>query len=114
MDDCIFCRIIAGQIQSDKVFENEFVFAFKDINPVAPVHILIMPKQHIVNMNDIDNDNSFLIAEIHLAAVVIARKYGISQKGYRLINNCGSDAGQTVAHLHYHLIGGRLLGSKLL
>lgn len=114
MDNCIFCKIINGQIPSSIVFENESIFAFKDINPAAPVHILIVPRQHIESMNDISSENAHILAEIHLAAMRIAQDAGIACKGYRLINNCGPDAGQTVPHLHYHLLGGRALGTKLL
>ncbi|MCX7745348.1 MAG: histidine triad nucleotide-binding protein [Clostridia bacterium] len=114
MENCIFCKIIKGEIPSSKVYESEKVLAFNDINPVAPVHVLIVPKEHIVNINDLTQDNAGVLADIHLAAKEIAKKLGISDQGFRLITNCGSGAGQTVFHLHYHLIGGKDLGSKLL
>ncbi len=114
MDGCIFCKIIKGEIGSTKVYENDKVLAFKDINPVAPVHILIVPKEHIANVNELTPENAGVLADIHLAAKEIAQKLGIAEKGYRLINNCGADAGQTVFHLHYHLIGGTPLGAKLI
>lgn len=114
MADCLFCKIRDGELPSEKVYENERVLAFKDINPVAPVHILIIPKQHLENVNDLDENNASVIADIHLAAVEIAKQQGISDTGFRLITNCGKGAGQTVMHLHYHLIGGRELEARLL
>ena len=88
--------------------------AFYDINPVTPVHVIIIPKLHIANVNELTEDNSYVMADIHLAAQKIADKLGIAKEGYRLINNCGEDAGQTVFHLHYHLLGGRRLGAKII
>ena len=114
MDGCIFCKIINRQIASNVVYEDGNILAFKDINPVAPVHVLIVPKQHITSVKEINNENAAVLIDIHLAANKIAEKMGIYDKGYRLINNCGPDAGQTVLHLHYHLIGGKPLGPKLL
>lgn len=114
MEGCIFCKIIAGEIPSDKVFESQNILAFKDINPVAPVHILIVPKKHIDSIRGINSVNVGILADIHLAAIKIAEDAGIADRGFRLINNCGTEAGQTVLHLHYHLIGGRSLGTKLL
>ncbi|NLM35825.1 MAG: histidine triad nucleotide-binding protein [Clostridiales bacterium] len=109
MADCIFCKIIKGEIPSEKVYENENVIAFKDINPAAPVHILIIPRKHISSINDIEEMDSNIIGEIFLAAKEIARQLGIAEDGYRVVSNCGEKAGQTVMHLHYHLIGGRSL-----
>ena len=114
MSDCIFCKIINKEIPSAVVYEDEKVMAFKDINPVAPVHVLIIPKKHIGSMKEITEENAGILADIHLAANKIAQELGIHEKGFRLINNCGEDAGQTVFHLHYHLIGGTKLGTKLL
>jgi histidine triad (HIT) family protein len=114
MDNCIFCKIANKQIPSTIVYENDRVIAFKDINPVAPVHILIIPKTHIASVNDLDSDNAGMLVDIHLAAKEIAKQLGIAEKGFRLINNCGADAGQTVFHLHYHLIGGTCLGPKII
>lgn len=114
MDDCIFCKIVNGVIPSEKVYEDGRVFAFKDINPAAPVHVLIVPKEHIESVNDLNPENAAIMGEIHLAAAKIAEELGIADKGYRLINNCGLDAGQTVLHLHYHLLGGRNLGTKII
>ncbi|HEY9063198.1 MAG TPA: histidine triad nucleotide-binding protein [Pseudobacteroides sp.] len=114
MSDCIFCKIINKEIPSTAVYENDKVYAFKDINPAAPVHVLIVPKQHISSMNEIDESTSSYLIDIHMAAKKIAADLGIKDTGYRLINNCGSDGGQTVFHLHYHLIGGKNLGPNLL
>ena len=114
MENCIFCKIIDRQIPSTIVFEDEKVLAFNDINPVAPVHVVIIPKAHIANVNDLTVDNATVLGDLHLAAQKIAARLGIADKGYRLINNCGTDAGQTVFHLHYHLIGGITLGAKII
>lgn len=113
MKDCIFCKIINKEIPSQVVYENDKVIAFKDINPVAPVHVLIVPRTHVASMKDINKDNAGILVDIHLAANEVAKITGIYNKGYRLINNCGADAGQTVMHLHYHLIGGTSLGPKI-
>jgi len=101
------------KIPSEMVYEDEHVIAFKDINPVAPVHVLIVPRQHIPSIQDITEENGDILVKIHLAAKKVAELMGIAEKGYRLINNCGEDAGQTVKHLHYHLIGGVSLGEKI-
>ena len=105
--DCIFCNIISGDIPSVKVFENEYVYAFNDISPVAPVHVLIIPKQHIASINDLTPENADLVSKVYLAAAEIAQQLGVSESGYRVISNCGEAAGQTVHHLHFHLLGGR-------
>ncbi|EPR10830.1 histidine triad nucleotide-binding protein [Ruminiclostridium papyrosolvens] len=114
MSDCIFCKIINGEIPSKKVYETDKVYAFHDINPEAPVHVLIVPKEHISSHNELNHENVDVMKDIHLAANEIAKQLGISESGYRLINNCGADAGQTVFHLHYHLVGGTAMGSKIL
>jgi histidine triad (HIT) family protein len=114
MGGCIFCKIANKEIPSTIVYEDDKVIAFNDINPVAPVHVLIVPKVHIESVRDIDSQNADVLIDIHLAANKVADKLGISEKGYRLINNCGPDAGQTVMHIHYHLIGGSSLGPKIL
>lgn len=114
MDNCIFCKIVNKEIPSTIVYENDKVLAFKDINPVAPVHVLIIPKNHIADINHLDKGNADVLIDIHLAAKKIAQQMGISDKGFRLINNCGVDAGQTVFHLHFHLIGGICLGPKII
>lgn len=114
MDGCIFCKIIKREIPSTIVYEDEKVSAFKDINPEAPVHILIVPKTHIASLKEINKDNADILKDIHWAANQIANQMGIAESGFRLINNCGEDAGQTVFHLHFHLVGGRKLGTKIL
>ncbi|MCZ8518712.1 MULTISPECIES: histidine triad nucleotide-binding protein [Paenibacillus] len=111
--DCIFCKIVEGTIPSKKVFENEQVVAFHDIQPAAPVHILIIPKKHISSMNDVGEGDWPLLGEVQRAAQAIAREQGVAESGYRLVNNCGKDAGQLVFHLHYHLLGGQNLGGLL-
>ena len=105
--DCIFCNIISGDIPSVKVYENEYVYAFNDISPVAPVHVLIIPKQHIASINDLTPENADLVSKVYLAAAEIAKQLGVSESGYRIVSNCGEAAGQTVHHLHFHLLGGR-------
>ncbi len=109
MSDCLFCKIIKGEIPSTKVFENEFVLAFRDIAPQAPEHIVIIPKEHIASANEITKENSMLVAEVFEAAAKIAADLGFAEKGYRIVNNCGEDGGQTVGHLHFHLLAGRNL-----
>lgn len=104
--DCIFCKIAAGEIPSNKVFENEHVVAFHDLDPQAPVHILIIPKQHIASAQQINAQNSAVLGQIFEAAAQIAAQQGL-QNGFRIVNNCGADGGQTVQHLHFHLLGGR-------
>ncbi|MDE5671408.1 MAG: histidine triad nucleotide-binding protein [Eubacterium sp.] len=109
---CLFCEIINGNIPSTKVYENDMIYAFKDINPVAPVHFLVVPKQHIENVNEVNAENSKYISHIFEKIPEIAKSQGIDS--YRIINNCGADAGQTVMHLHFHIIGGTELGEKIL
>ena len=113
MDNCLFCKIIAGDIPSTKVYEDDAVFAFRDINPQAPVHILVVPKQHICCADAVDGSNSACVARCFEAIAKIAKAEGL-ENGYRVINNCGADGGQTVMHLHFHLIGGVKLGEKML
>ncbi len=114
MENCIFCKIIKKEIPSEIVYEDDKVLAFKDINPVAPVHVLIIPKVHVKNVMEINDQNADILKDIHMAAKKIASKVGIGDKGFRLITNCGEEAGQTVFHLHYHLIGGKELGPKII
>lgn len=108
--DCIFCKIAEGSIPSQKVFENERVIAFRDIQPAAPVHIVIIPRKHIASLNDVKEEDISLIADLHYAAQQIAKELHVDKTGYRMINNCGEDGGQTVHHLHYHLLGGAKIG----
>lgn len=113
MDNCLFCKIIKGEVGCEKVYENEYVLAFKDIHPVAPVHVLVIPKIHISDMNEINNENSEHIKEVFLAIKEVAKITNIDKPGYRVICNCGEDGGQVVNHLHFHLLGGRQLGAKI-
>lgn len=106
MDDCIFCKIIAGEIPSSKVYEDDLCYAFRDIEPQAPTHILIIPKEHIKSADEITNENSAVVAHIFEVIALLAKQEGLS-KGYRVVNNCGDSAGQSVKHLHFHLMGGR-------
>jgi len=111
--DCIFCKIVEGSIPSKKVLETDTVLAFHDINPAAPVHVLIIPKQHIATMNDVTPENASVIGDIALAAQQVAEQLGIKERGYRLINNCNEEGGQVVYHLHIHLLGGKKMGEIL-
>ena len=114
MSDCLFCKIINGVVPSKKVYENEFVYAFNDINPVAPVHVIVVPKTHIESVNEINEENSESVEHIFEAIPEIAKELGIKEDGYRVITNIGENGGQTVKHLHFHIIGGTKLGDKLL
>lgn len=107
MDNCLFCNIINGEIPSEKVYEDEYVYAFNDISPVAPVHVLVVPKEHISFLNEINSENSSNAAKIFEAIAKIAIQLGLEKDGYRIVSNCGAAAGQTVNHIHYHLLGGR-------
>ena len=107
--DCLFCKIIAGDIPSVKVYEDDKVFAFRDIEPQAPTHILIIPKEHIASANELTEENASIVGHIFAVAAKIAKEEGISEGGYRIVNNCGEDGGQTVKHLHFHMLGGRSL-----
>ena len=110
--DCLFCKIVAGEIPSTKVYEDDTVFAFRDISPQAPEHILIIPKCHIPSPAHIDESNSAVVAHIVEVAAKLAKEKGLDN-GYRIVTNCGDDAGQSVHHLHFHLIGGKFLGLKM-
>ena len=107
--DCLFCKIIAGDIPSAKVYEDELVYAFRDIEPQAPVHVLIIPKEHIASANYLTEENASIVGHIFAVAAKIAKDEGIAEGGYRIVNNCGEDGGQTVGHLHFHMLGGRSL-----
>ena len=107
MADCLFCKIIDGEIPGDIVYENDSVLAFNDINTIAPVHILVIPKEHIATINDLEEKHTQTMGELFLAAKKIASDKGISESGYRTVFNCNKDAQQTVFHIHLHLIAGR-------
>lgn len=109
MSDCLFCKIIAAKIPSDKVYEDEHVYAFRDINPVAPLHLLIIPKKHISTINDVEESDVTTMGRLFVAAKKITTELGIAEEGYRTVMNCGEAAGQTVFHVHLHLLAGREL-----
>ncbi len=111
--DCIFCKIIKGEIPSKKIYEDENVFVFEDISPVAPIHYLAVPKVHISSAAEVTAENSVAIAKIFEAIGKIAKEKGLDE-GFRIINNCGENAGQTVFHIHFHLLAGENFGSKLI
>lgn len=113
MEDCVFCKIIKGEIPSEKVYEDEEILAFKDIDPAAPIHILVIPKKHIENLLEVKEEDSYLIARIYQVINKIAREMGIEEDGFRVIVNCGKDAGQEVMHIHFHMLAGRKLGAKI-
>ncbi len=112
MDSCLFCKIIAGEIPSAKVYEDDQVLAFRDIAPQAPTHILVIPKAHIPSVDGITGENSAVVAHIFEIIPQIARNEGLSG-GYRVVSNCGGDAGQTVPHLHFHILGGKPLALEM-
>ena len=112
MENCLFCKIVAGEIPSTKVYEDDKILAFRDINPQAPTHILVVPKTHIQSVSGIDETNSAVVAHIFEVIPKIAAAEGLTN-GYRVVSNCGSDAGQTVQHLHFHILGGKTLALEM-
>ena len=113
MDDCLFCKIIKGEILSQKVYEDEEILAFKDINPAAPVHILVIPKKHIASIAKIEKEDEALVGKIYTVINKIAEEQGVKEDGFRVIVNCGKNGGQEVMHLHFHLLAGTKLGEKI-
>jgi histidine triad (HIT) family protein len=107
MTDCLFCKIVSGDIPATKVFENDHAIGFRDLNPQAPTHVLVIPKKHISTINDIQEGDKALIGEMFLAAQKIAAAEGLAEPGYRTVMNCNEEAGQTVFHIHLHVLGGR-------
>ena len=107
--DCLFCKMVSGQIKPTTVYEDDDVLAFKDINPQAPVHVLVIPKKHIATLNDLSDKDAFLLGKLSMTAVRIAKDMGIAASGYRTVMNCNADGGQSVFHLHLHLFGGRFM-----
>ncbi len=107
--DCLFCKIVAGEIPSKKVYEDDSVYAFLDIEPQAPTHFLVIPKAHIASANDLTSENADVVAHIFAVIPKIAKELGIAESGYRIVNNCGENGLQSVKHLHFHVLGGRLL-----
>ena len=110
--DCIFCKIVSGDIPSNKVYEDDTVLAFHDIAPQMPVHVIVIPKMHIASVAEVNEDNSAVIGHIFEVIPKIAKDLGLDN-GFRIINNCGKDGGQTVGHIHFHILGGRTLGEGL-
>lgn len=114
MDDCVFCKIIKGEIPSEKLYEDDEVMAFKDINPAAPIHVLVIPKKHIATLLEVTEENSYLIAKIFRVINILAKDLRIEESGFRIIANCGRDSGQEVMHIHFHLLAGRTMGPKII
>ena len=112
MTNCLFCKIIAGDIPSTKVYEDDMVYAFRDINPQAPTHILVIPKEHIPSVDGVTTENSAVVARIFEVIPQIAKAEGLTE-GYRVVSNCGAHAGQTVHHLHFHILGGKQLALEM-
>jgi histidine triad (HIT) family protein len=110
MTDCLFCGIVEKKIKGDVLYEDNSVVAFKDINPKAPVHILIIPRKHIATLSELSRADGEIVGDIFLVAAKLAQEQGVAQDGFRIVVNAGADAGQTVFHLHFHLLGGRHLG----
>ena len=113
MEDCLFCKIIKGDIPSNKVYEDDDVLAFRDINPIAPVHVLVIPKKHINSLVELEEEDKIVVGKIYMIINKIAKQEGILDRGFRVVVNCGSDGGQEVKHLHFHLLGGKKLGTKI-
>lgn len=113
MEDCIFCKIIRKEIPSEIVYEDDEIIAFKDIQPAAPIHILVIPKKHIPSLIQLEKEDEVLVGKIYTVINQIAEEQGVSKKGYRIIVNCGKDGGQEVGHLHFHLLAGKKLGEKI-
>ncbi len=107
MTDCLFCKMVSGEIQPDVVYEDDDVLAFRDVNPQAPTHVLVIPKTHIATTNDLDEGSVAVVGKLYLAARQIAGDEGIAEPGYRMVMNCNPEAGQSVYHIHLHLLGGR-------
>jgi len=113
MEDCIFCKIIKREIPASIVYEDEEIIAFKDIQPAAPIHILVIPKKHITSLVELNKEDELLIGKIYTVINKVAESQGVKEKGYRVIVNCGKDGGQEVGHLHFHLLAGTQLGEKI-
>ena len=112
MENCLFCKIVAGDIPSTKVYEDDSILAFRDIAPMAPTHILVVPKTHIPSVDGVTAENSAVVAHIFEVIPEIAKAEGL-ENGYRVVSNCGDDAGQTVKHLHFHILGGKKLSLEM-
>jgi histidine triad (HIT) family protein len=112
MENCLFCKIVRGEIPSTKVYEDELVLAFRDIAPMAPTHILVIPKAHIASVNEVNAENAAIVAHIFTVIPRVAAAEKL-EGGYRVVSNCGADAGQTVHHLHFHILGGKQLNTEM-
>lgn len=113
MNDCLFCKIAAGEIPSTKVYEDEQVLAFRDIAPQAPVHVLVIPKKHVSGWYDAKDEDDALLAHLMRVAANVAKMEGVADSGFRVVSNCGADAQQTVRHLHLHVLGGRTMAGEM-
>jgi histidine triad (HIT) family protein len=109
MSDCLFCRMVKGEIKPDVVYEDEDVLAFRDLNPQAPLHVLVIPKQHLATLNDLDAAHAALMGKLFLAARQVAEDAGLAERGYRTVINCNAEAGQSVYHVHLHVLAGRAM-----
>lgn len=109
MGECIFCKIMAGEIPSKKIYEDDKILAFYDISPAAPIHFLVIPKAHISSANELTEENAEIVSHIFIIINKIVKELGIADSGYRIVNNCGADGGQTVNHIHFHILGAREL-----
>lgn len=114
MEDCLFCKIVKGEVPSNKVYEDDEILAFHDINPATPIHILVIPKKHITTHNDLEKEDIELMGKIHMVINQIAEENGFKENGYRLIVNCGENGGQEVKHLHFHILAGKKMGEKVI
>ena len=114
MENCLFCKIVKGEVPSTKVYEDENVYAFKDINPVTPIHILVIPKKHYENILDVKEQDKDIYGDIFAAMNKIAKYLNIEKDGFRVISNCGKDAGQEVQHLHFHMLAGCKMGTRII
>ena len=112
-DDCLFCRIMRKFVPSDKVYEDSFCYAFRDVNPQAPTHILMVPRAHLASVAEVDRENGELIGHVFAAIAKVARNEGLERDGYRVVTNCGEGAGQTIDHLHFHILSGGNLSEKM-
>ncbi len=109
MTDCLFCRMVKGEIKPDVVYEDEDVLAFRDLNPQAPLHVLVIPKMHLATLNDLDETHATLMGKLFLAAKKVAEQEGLAERGYRTVINCNAEAGQSVYHVHLHVLAGRAM-----
>jgi histidine triad (HIT) family protein len=110
MEQCLFCKMVSGEVEPDVVYEDDHVLAFNDLNPKAPIHFLVVPKEHIATLNEVDEAHAALLGRLFLAAKEVAKQQGFADEGYRTVINCNRQAGQSVFHVHLHVLAGRLMG----